>query len=227
MAANNGGDKGTRNLVIVMVSFIVVVGVVFSLISNRSSTTAAIPASVSADDGYGIVLNPNTKPTIDVYVDYQCPACRAFEIINGGYLNEVIAQNKAKVVFHPMTFIGPESILAANAAACAADENEFMAMNLALFQDQSAEENSGKWQGDALLNIGKSIGINSAKFETCIKDGSYVNWTGNVATATAKADVNGTPTIFINGKELDRSKENNEYGDPVKFRAALAAGGVK
>ena len=227
MAANNSGDKGTRNLVIVMVSFIVVVGVVFSLISNRSSTTAAIPASVSADDGYGIVLNPNTKPTIDVYVDYQCPACRAFEIINGGYLNEVIAQNKAKVVFHPMTFIGPESILAANAAACAADENEFIAMNLALFQDQSAEENSGKWQGDALLNIGKSIGINSAKFETCIKDGSYVNWTGNVATATAKADVNGTPTIFVNGKELDRSKENNEYGDPVKFRAALAAGGVK
>jgi len=227
MAANNGGDKGTRNLVIVMVSFIVVVGVVFSLISNRSSTTAAVPASVSADDGYGIVLNPNTKPTIDVYVDYQCPACRAFEIINGGYLNEVIAQNKAKVVFHPMTFIGPESILAANAAACAADENEFMAMNLALFQDQSAEENSGKWQGDALLNIGKSIGINSAKFETCIKDGSYVNWTGNVATATAKADVNGTPTIFVNGKELDRRKENNEYGDPVKFRAALAAGGVK
>ena len=227
MAANNGGDKGTRNLVIIMISFIVVVGVVFSLISNRSSTTAAVPASVSADDGYGIVLNPNTKPTIDVYVDYQCPACRAFEIINGGYLNEVIAQNKAKVVFHPMTFIGPESILAANAAACAADENEFMAMNLALFQDQSAEENSGKWQGDALLNIGKSIGINSAKFETCIKDGSYVNWTGNVATATAKADVNGTPTIFVNGKELDRSKENNEYGDPVKFRAALAAGGVK
>jgi len=227
MAANNGGDKGTRNLVIVMISFIVVVGVVFSLISNRSSTTVAVPASVSAEDGYGIVLNPNAKPTIDVYVDYQCPACRAFEIINGGYLNEVIAQNKAKVVFHPMTFIGPESILAANAAACAADENEFMAMNLALFQDQSAEENSGKWQGDALLNIGKSIGINSAKFETCIKDGSYVNWTGNVATATAKADVNGTPTIFVNGKELDRSKENNEYGDPVKFRAALAAGGVK
>jgi hypothetical protein len=37
MATNNGGDKGTRNLVIIMVSFIVVVGVVFSLITNRSS----------------------------------------------------------------------------------------------------------------------------------------------------------------------------------------------
>jgi protein-disulfide isomerase len=224
MAANNDGDKGTRNLVIVMVSFIVVVGVVFSLISNRSNSTAATPASVSADDGYGIVLNPSAKPTIDVYIDYQCPACKNFELINGGYLNEVIAQNKAKVVYHPMTFIGPESILAANAAACAADENEFVDMNLALFQGQASSENSGKWQNDTLLNLGKSVGINSAKFETCIKDGNYVKWTGNVSAASAKANVNSTPTIFVNGKQLDR---NTEYGDPVKFREALAAGGVK
>ena len=224
MAANDGGDKGTRNLVIIMVAFIVVVGVVFSLISNRSSSTAAIPASVSAADGYGIVLNPSAKPTIDVYIDYQCPACKNFELINGGYLNEVIAQNKAKVVYHPMTFIGPESILAANAAACAADENEFVDMNLALFQGQASSENSGKWQNDTLLNLGKSVGINSAKFEKCIKEGNYVKWTGNVSAASAKANINSTPTIFVNGKQLDR---NTEYGDPVKFRAALAAGGVK
>ena len=224
MSANDGGDKGTRNLVIIMVAFIVVVGVVFSLISNRSSSTAAIPASFSAADGYGIVLNPSAKPTIDVYIDYQCPACKNFELINGGYLNEVIAQNKAKVVYHPMTFIGPESILAANAAACAADENEFVDMNLALFQGQASSENSGKWQNDTLLNLGKSVGINSAKFEKCIKDGNYVKWTGNVSAASAKANINSTPTIFVNGKQLDR---NTEYGDPVKFRAALAAGGVK
>jgi len=62
MASNSSSDKGTRNLVIVMVSFIVVVGVVFSLISNRSSSTAAIPASVSEADGYGIVLNPEITP---------------------------------------------------------------------------------------------------------------------------------------------------------------------
>jgi protein-disulfide isomerase len=179
---------------------------------------------VSAEDGYGIVLNPSAKPTIDVYIDYQCPACKNFELINGGYLNEVIAQNKAKVVYHPMTFIGPESILAANAAACAADENEFVDMNLALFQGQASSENSGKWQNDTLLNLGKSVGINSAKFETCIKDGNYVKWTGNVSAASAKANVNSTPTIFVNGKQLDR---NTEYGDPVKFREALAAGGVK
>jgi protein-disulfide isomerase len=224
MAATSGGDKGTRNLVIVMISFIVVVGVVFSLISNRSNSTAAIPATVSEADGYGIVLNPESTPKIDVYVDYQCPACRAFEIINGGYLNEVIAQKKAKVVFHPMSFIGPESVLAANSAACAADENKFVDMNLALFQNQSESENSGKWSKEFLVELGKSIGITSGTFETCINDGKYIKWTSNVATASAKANVNGTPTVFVNGKQLDR---NTEYADQAKFRAALAAGGVK
>ena len=126
MATNSGADKGTRNLVIVMVLFIVAVGVIFSLISSRSNSTAAIPAAVSEADGYGIVLNPESTPKIDVYVDYQCPACRSFELINGKYLNEVIEAKKAKVVFHPMTFIGPESILAANAAACSADENRLL-----------------------------------------------------------------------------------------------------
>ncbi len=224
MATTSGGDKGTRNLVIVMISFIVVVGVVFSLISSRSNSTAAIPATVSEAEGYGIVLNPESTPKIDVYVDYQCPACRVFEIINGGQLNEVIAQKKAKVVFHPMTFIGPESVLAANAAACAADENKFVDMNLALFQNQSESENSGKWSSEYLVELGKSIGITSGTFETCVNDGKYIKWTSNVATASAKANVNGTPTIFVNGKQLDR---NTEYGDQAKFKAALAAGGVK
>lgn len=224
MAANNGPDKGTRNLVIGMVAFIVAVGIIFSFISNRASSNFAIPAAVSEADGYGIVLNPTATPTIDVWVDYQCPACRTFEVLNGGYLNEVIAQKKAKVVFHPLTFIGAESIIAANAAACAADENKFVDMNLALFQNQGSSENSGRWQGDAMLAIGESIGIKSDSFKQCVREGNYVKWTRNVTDASASKNVNSTPTIRINGKDLDR---NTEYGDPVKFKAALAAGGVK
>ena len=224
MAANSGSDKGTRNLVIGMVVFIVAVGIIFSFISNRASSNFAIPAAVSEADGYGIVLNPTATPTIDIWVDYQCPACRTFEVLNGGYLNEIIAQKKAKVVFHPLTFIGAESIIAANAAACAADENKFVDMNLALFQNQAGSENSGKWQGDAMLALGDSIGIKSDSFKECVREGNYVKWTRNVTDASASKNVNSTPTIRINGKDLDR---NTEYGDPVKFKAALAAGGVK
>jgi protein-disulfide isomerase len=224
MAANSGSDKGTRNLVVGMVLFIVAVGIIFSFISNRASSNFAIPAAVSEADGYGIVLNPTATPTIDIWLDYQCPACRTFEVLNGGYINEIIAQKKAKVVFHPLTFIGAESIIAANAAACAADENKFVDMNLALFQNQASSKDSGKWLGDAMLALGDSIGIKSDSFKECVREGNYVKWTRNVTDASASKNVNSTPTIRINGKDLDR---NTEYGDPVKFKAALAAGGVK
>ena len=64
MAANSGPDKGTRNLVIAMVAFIVAVGIIFSFISNRASSNFAIPAAVSEADGYGIVLNPTATPQL-------------------------------------------------------------------------------------------------------------------------------------------------------------------
>ena len=214
-----------------MVVFIVLIGVSFSFISNKSSTTAAFPASVSESDGYGIVLNPEATPTVDIYIDYQCPICKNFEIINGGYIAELVTAKKIKMVVHPMTFIGVESILAANAAACAADEGKFLDMNLALFQNQPAVEGSGMWTGDFMKRLGNSIGIKSEKFEKCVTDGDYVNWTKNVTQASGDADVNGTPTVFINGKEIHRKVTNNdpkdEYMDPVQFRAALAAAGVK
>lgn len=231
MAANNSPDKGTRNLVIGMVVFIVLIGVIFSFISNKSSTSAAIPASVSESDGYGIVTNPEVTPQVDIYIDYQCPICKNFEIINGGYIAELVAAKKIKMVVHPMTFIGVESILAANAAACAADEGKFLDMNLALFQNQPASEGSGLWTGDYMKRLGNSIGIKSEKYDKCVTDGNYVNWTRNVTQASADANVNGTPTVMINGKELYRKKTNNdpkdEYMDPVQFRAVLAAAGVK
>jgi len=231
MAANSSSDKGTRNLVIGRVIFIVLVGVIFSFISNKSSTSAAFPASVSESDGYGIVLNPEATPKVDIYIDYQCPVCKNFEIINGGYIAELVTAKKIKMVVHPMTFIGVESILAANAAACAADEGKFLDMNLALFQNQPAVEGSGMWTGDFMKRLGNSIGIKSEKFEKCVTDGDYVDWTKNVTQASGDADVNGTPTVFINGKEIYRKKTNNdpkdEYMDPVQFRAALAAAGVK
>ncbi len=52
-----------------------------------------------------------------------------------------------------------------------------------------------------------------------------VNVSEIIMKDTAKAKLERTPTVFVNGKALDR--EAGEYGDLAKFRAALAAGGVK
>jgi protein-disulfide isomerase len=63
------------------------------------------------------------------------------------------------------------------------------------------------------------------KFQNCVTEGNYAAWTESVSSYAAVKNVNSTPTVFVNGKELNR--EGGDYSDPAKFKAALAAGGVK
>jgi protein-disulfide isomerase len=215
-----GGDKFTRNLVIGMVALVVVVGASFSYFGSKGSVSAAIPSSVSAADGYGIVFNKDVKnvPTINVYEDFQCPVCARFEAINGLTLEKAITEKKAKVVYHVLSFLGTESILAANAAACASDEGKYLAFHRAFYANQPAE-NSGAINAEFLKAIGVSIGIDSPKFAACVDNGGYSGWVKNVAEAGAKANVNSTPTVFVDGKELDRA---TEYFNVEAFAKAIA-----
>jgi len=232
MAANNSGDKGLRAIVIGMIVFVLAITGIFIYLDKKPTQNALTPASISKADGSGLVFNPGVKPQIDIWEDFQCPACRDFEAINNEYVKKIIVEKKAKVVYHPLTFIGErsslgfnESIIAANAAACAMDENKFVDMHEILYQNQAATENSGKWTKEFMISLGNKIGLTSMKFQNCVTGGNYALWTESVSSYAAVKNVNSTPTIFVNGKEL--SREGGEYSDPAKFEAALAAGGVK
>lgn len=218
MAKQSGGDKITRYIVIGMVLFVLAVGAIFSVMGNRASN-GAIPSSVSKADGYGIVFNSELKgvPKVDLWEDLQCPVCKQFEAINGDYIQRMITEKKATVVFHLLSFIGPESILAANAAACSADEGKFLQFHSYLYKTQGAE-NSGRWLNPGLIIAGADAGIASTRFKNCVNNGTYTSWVNNVANDGAAKNINSTPTVLVNGKLLDR---NTQYFDAAKFAAAV------
>jgi protein-disulfide isomerase len=222
MTKQPGKDNFTRNLVIAVVVGVLLIMLVPTLLSKQTDTSASIPASVSADRDYGIVFNDELTgvPVIDIYEDFQCPVCAQFEQLNGDYIESLIAEKKATVVYHTLSFLGPESVGAANAAACAADEGKFLDYHRLLYMNQKAE-NSGGWTNSVFVNVGQTAGITSQKFSSCVNNGDYLGWVTNVAAAGAKANVNSTPTVFVNGKEIDR---NGEYFDAAKFKAAVERG---
>jgi len=217
-----GKDNFTRNLVIAVVVGVVLIMLVPTLLSKQTNTSAKVPASVSADRGYGIVFNENLKsvPVIDIYEDFQCPICAQFEKLQGDYIESLITAKKATVVYHTLSFLGPESVNAANAAACSADQGKFLQYHRALYANQP-QENTGVWSTDVLGVLGQAAGIMSKKFTSCVNDMAYQGWVNNVAAAGAKANVNSTPTVFINGKELTRG---NAYYDRNQFQAAVEKG---
>ena len=216
-------DNFTRNLVIAVVVGILAIMVIPKVISSqKSNVTAAIPSSGSKADGYGVVFNGGLSgvPTVDVWEDFQCPVCQQFESLNGNYIESLITEKKAKVIFHPLSFIGQESVIAANAAACSDDEGKYVAFHKALYNNQSATENSGKWTADYMVMLGESLGITSSKFASCVKNGDYAGWVTNVAQDGATKNINSTPTIFVNGKEINR---NTDYFNAEAFKKVIGA----
>ena len=225
-------DNTTRWIVIGMVLLVVVTGVVFSLFSQNSKENAslagldgttlkpAITSTIDTANGSPITFDNGAVTVIDVWEDPQCPVCKLFENANGDYIESLIREKKATVRYHVLSFLGDESVRAANASFCAADEAQYLDFHHALYAVQSPLENSGFWSNETLVNIGKKIGITSTTFENCVTKGSKVDLVQANYDSMTKFGVQGTPTVFINGKKWERTQNAFSLEE---FKAAVEA----
>jgi protein-disulfide isomerase len=220
-------DNFTRNLVIGMVALVAAILVMPTLIVplvtnaiNPREISQTIPAVASADNGYAISFNTELTgvPVVDIYEDFQCPVCLEFESVNMKYIESLITEKKATVHYHILSFLGDESVRAANASACAADEGKFMQFHNGLYANQPQAENSGEWSNDRLIAIGATAGISSDAFKNCVNDLGYEGWVAKSAEAASKANINATPTVLVNGKEINRQ---TDYMSAANFKAAV------
>ena len=229
------GDTVTRNIVIGMVALVVISGLIFTVLDKRTSAEVTVPqaiekidaskngallkADVLPDNDYGIVFNPDVKPKIDIWEDFQCPFCKDFETAMSSYIEDLVRNKEANVVYHMTSFIGEESKRAANAAYCAVDEGRFIEYHRAIYQVQGTE-NSGVFSNKNLIEIGKRLGINSPTFESCINDNKNADIVAKIYASMAKNKVEGTPTVFINGTLWNRSGSQFVLDE---FKAAVEA----
>ena len=226
-------DNTTRWIVIAMVALVVVTGVVFSLFGPSDKTTAslsgldgiklkpAVTSTIDTANGSAISFDNGAATTIDIWEDSQCPVCKLFEDANGAYIESLIREKKANVRYHVLSFLGDESVRAANASFCAADEGQYLDFQKAIYAVQSTVENSGFWSNETLVEMGKKIGITSTKFEDCVTKGSKVDLVQANSESMSKFGVQGTPTVFINGKKWERTQNAFVLDE---FKAAVEAG---
>jgi protein-disulfide isomerase len=231
--AAKSADNTTRWIVVAMVALVVVTGIVFSLFGQTDKSTAslagldgvklnpAVTSTIDVANGSSIAFDNGAATTIDVWEDSQCPVCKLFADANGQYLDSLIREKKANVRYHILSFLGDESVRAANASFCAADEGQFLDFHKAIYTVQSSVENSGFWSNETLVNIGKKIGISSTTFEDCVNKGSKVDLVQANSDSMSKYGVQGTPTVFINGKKWERTQNAFVLEE---FKAAVEAG---
>jgi protein-disulfide isomerase len=187
---------------IVLLVLAVVAGIAFQAARSNSQASVAVPAHALGPNGGELLGRPSAPVLVEEYGDFQCPVCGQWERDVYPTVRRLVDQGRIRFEYHPIAFIGPESVAAANAAEAAGDEGRFWAYHDLLFADQ-APENSGALTTDRLLELGRQVGVTSPQFQQEVRDGTYDTWVRQVTDQSSQRGVVQTPTVLVNGRQVD------------------------
>ncbi len=191
--------------IITLGAVFLVFAVVWPQVKSVGEIIPITPHELPSPDGLSLG-DPKATVTVDVYEDFQCPACRFFdENVEPLIEQHLITPGKVHYVLHLYPFIdGPgvgstgESDQAANAAMCANEQDKFWDMKAILFANWNGE-NQGNLNNRRLQAMAGSIGLDMSAFNDCFDANKYKEGIQADFDHGVELGVTGTPTVFVNG----------------------------
>jgi protein-disulfide isomerase len=140
--------------------------------------------------------NPGAPVRIDVYSDFQCPACKGFhESVLPMLIRDFVVPGKVYVVSHefPLT-MHPHSREAAGYAVAATQVGKYQQVSDALFHTQAVWSTNGKvWETVAAV----LTPVEQKKVQALAKEPSVLAQVQQDVDLGNSLKINQTPTIFI------------------------------
>lgn len=160
-----------------------------------------VPAKVDVGSGHlPLKGNKNSKVKIVEFADFRCPFCeRFYTTVEQQLLKDYVDTGKVSFSFRHYAFLGPASVLAANASECANEQGKFWDFYDYLYKNQPAETDISMYTNDNFSSTAGNMGMDSSKFKSCLDSNKYDKKVSSDLSDGQKAGVNGTPTVFVNG----------------------------
>ncbi len=170
----------------------------------QAGAPAGIPPIVQVDNGhFPIKGTTGAKVQIVAFEDMRCPFCKQFfDNTESQLIKEYVDSGKATFAFRQYEFLGPASLVAGNAIECANDQNKFWEMHDYLYKNQPSETDTSMYTSDNLSQIAGTLGMDATQFKGCMDNKTDDKKMQDDIAAGQKAGVSGTPTFYINGKQL-------------------------
>ncbi len=187
-----------------MGGILVGLGMVALSIMSVSTSQSGPPTTAGVQQAqWNSVGSPDAPVTLTEWIDFQCPACRAFALTREPAIKQkYVESGRVRIVYQNLAFLGPESTAAAEAAQCAADQGRYLDFHQALFQRQRGE-NTGAFTRGNLEQIAQSLGLNQSQFDRCLDQGTHHDAVLAEAKAGDSEGIKATPTLLLNGRRLD------------------------
>lgn len=149
--------------------------------------------------------DPSAPVRIDVWEDFQCPACRNYsQTVEPLVITNFVETGKVYYTFHFYPLIdggnaAGESHHSANAAMCASEQGRFWDYHAILFANWKGE-NQGSFADAILVAFAESLGLDLTAFNTCFQSNRYANFINQDLLTGQTAGVSGTPSVFVDGQ---------------------------
>lgn len=167
--------------------------------------------------------DPNAPVQLTEFADFQCPHC--YNVYLGAehdLITNYVETGKVYFTYRPVGFLGPESVGAASAAFCAAEQNEFWPYHDTLFANFS-HSNGGGYSASRLQSMAEAVGLDVAAFQQCVADGVGEVGVEGAENEARSLGINGTPAFVINGTVIGGSRTYEQLAELID--AALADSG--
>ena len=148
---------------------------------------------------------PESAPlTIVEFADFQCPHCAQFAPM----LDKLIESRKDEIRFaYKFYVLGkfPNSENAARAAVAAGKQGKFWEMHHAIFANQEQLSQQG------LDAIAKELGLDVGRLHADMQTPETAERVAKDRKLGEELKIEGTPSIFINGRQFDGHSDLNEW----------------
>lgn len=186
---------------------VVVAGGVWLTSASGGQAVSPAPSSVGASVGdHSLVVGkPSAKVKVVVFEDFLCPYCRQLELSSRDFLRQDAAAGKVRVEYRPFQLLqDPYSTRALNAWAAVLQHGtpaQALKLHDLLYDNQPFESAQNKPDVAALQKLARKAGVTDPKVLDAFgtEDTSFYR---AVEQAASAANVQGTPTVLVNGKPL-------------------------
>lgn len=156
--------------------------------------------------GSPVLGSPDAPITMVEFGDYQCLNCnRFFHNTEDDILRNYVETGKVKIIFMDFAFIGPDSLIAAQAAHCAQEQGKYWEYHDELYSNWNGE-NTGWASMNNLKKFAANLDLEHKSFNGCLDSGKYANKVQNNMNIGRQLGVTGTPTFFILKADSDAQK---------------------